>query len=222
MKILKNSGQLWNWPAATTLTQPTLSRILHLHFLYQKILHVPGNILEFGVHYGTSSNILMNFRRILEPNNSNRQFHLFDTFQGFKGTSSYDGDLAHDGDFWLPQDYQIFLQELIETQNNLSHARKSPHMIWVGDAPEQFDAYLEKFPHHVIAMAILDMDIFEPTRIILDKIASRMTRNSILVLDQFNCDAFPGETLAMMEIFKLHKMKIQRTPFGLHAAYLEF
>jgi hypothetical protein len=218
--ILAQSGQMWNWPSVATLTEPTLSRILHLSMLYQKILTIPGNVLEFGVHFGASTNLLMNFRRIFEPRNVNRQFHLFDTFEGFSGTEEKDGPLVSEGDFELSKDYSIFLDKLISTQQEIAFARPNPFKLWCGDAESKVDQYLKEFPHHVIAIAFFDMDIYKPTLSVLKKIIPRLSQGSILVFDQFNCDTYPGETLALLETFELAKISLERGQFSSHSAWM--
>lgn len=89
--VLSDSGALWNWPVASTLTTPSLARILWLAEIYDLIISVPGSILEFGVHFGTSSSILTNLRAIKEPHNYNRELFIFDTFSGFVGSTKADG-----------------------------------------------------------------------------------------------------------------------------------
>ena len=77
-----DSDPIWNWNSLVTLTKPSLARILTLEKIYLSMISVSGDIFEFGCHYGASTNILHNLRRIYEPNRF-RPIHTFDTFQGF-------------------------------------------------------------------------------------------------------------------------------------------
>jgi len=71
----------------------------------------------------------------------------------------------------------------------------------------------------VISMCIFDMDIYAPTKNVLEKIISRLTKGSILVFDEINHDLFPGETIAVDEVLKLNKIRLQRTPLQTHSAW---
>ena len=54
-------------------------------------------------------------------------------------------------------------------------------------------------PELVVSMAIFDMDVYQPTKEILELILPRLHKKSILVFDEFNCKAYPGETQAIIE-----------------------
>ena len=71
----------WNWDSLACLTSPGISRLLHLNEIYNLILELPGDIFEFGCHFGASTSILNNLKNIYEPR-SNRKIHTFDTFEG--------------------------------------------------------------------------------------------------------------------------------------------
>ena len=49
-------------------------------------------------------------------------------------------------------------------------------------------------------MAILDMDVYDPTKKVLQKIKNRLFKGSVLVFDQLNHPDFPGETKAVLDI----------------------
>jgi hypothetical protein len=49
-------------------------------------------------------------------------------------------------------------------------------------------------------MAIFDMDIYKPTKDVLEKIIPRLVKGSLLVFDELNFKAFPGETIAVNEV----------------------
>jgi hypothetical protein len=65
------------------LSRQTLSRILFMHELYQKIINVHGVVIEFGVRWGQNLALFESFRGIYEPYNFNRKIIGFDTFSGF-------------------------------------------------------------------------------------------------------------------------------------------
>ena len=58
--------------------------------IYNEILHIPGNIAEFGVHYGRNIALFEALRGVYEPYNFNRKILGFDTFSGFTSISDKD------------------------------------------------------------------------------------------------------------------------------------
>ena len=90
-----------NWTNHSLCTFPiqSLARIFYYNELYRHILTIPGVICEFGVQWGAGLVSLLNLRNLYEPHNMGRVIYGFDTFEGFYGTSSTDGDLVTDGDY---------------------------------------------------------------------------------------------------------------------------
>jgi hypothetical protein len=218
--ILAESGQMWNWPATATLTRSTIARLLYLSEIYDLILSTPGSILEFGVHHGASSSILTNLRAIKEPYNYNRKLFVFDTFSGFVGSSKKDGVGGGDGKFNLPATYNETLESLLTIHQKLNPLPDIiKHQIYEGDASQRVHDFLSENVHTVVALTIFDMDIYQPTIDALTAIIPRMTKGSVIVFDQFNCDRYPGETLAVMDFFKFSDLKMYRSALMPHCAW---
>ncbi len=214
------SGQLWNWPNCNTLTAPSIARILHLNNLYQKIINVPGSICEFGIHYGSSSSVLINLKQIYEPRNSNRRFFFFDTFDGFDGINSKDGEKVEKGDFGIEGNYEFILRDILETHMAINQVNgDSEYKIFSGDARQTIDDFLASSPESGIALAILDMDLYEPTREVLAKIIPRLTRGAIVVFDEYNHPDYPGESIAVRELLGTHNISLERSIYLPHAAW---
>jgi hypothetical protein len=89
----------------------------------------------------------------------------------------------------------------------------------VGDACDTFPAWLEDNPASIIALAILDFDIYKPTKAVLTRLSERLTKGSILVFDELSCPHFPGETLALMETLGINSLRLKRNP---HQPYCSF
>lgn len=212
------SGAHWNWPSALTLTAVSLSRILHLDDLYRRIIDVPGIVCEFGTHWGTSAAILRNLRTIHEPRNRSRELHLFDTWSGFTGASEADHG-ARDGDFGLPPGWEETLRETLEAQDAANEVPSPPSVVLHrGDARETFAAFLREDPGKVIALASLDMDLYAPTRDVLELLAERLVVGSIVVFDELNYPPHPGETRAFLES-NLRWSRLTRSRFMPYAAF---
>lgn len=212
-QLCPQMGSHWSLHSNIFRDRIALSRILYLDHLYQQIIHVPGIICEFGVQWGGSLTTLMNLRGMYEPYNYSRTIVGFDTFQGFAGTGDKDGQTFEDGDYTTIKDYEAILAELLalhEENSPLSHIKK--HELVKGDVSKTIAPWLASNEHAVIAMAIFDMDIYQPTKDALNAIKHRLVKGSLLVFDELNCAAFPGETAAVAEVFGLENLKLRRHP----------
>ena len=65
------------------LTRQNLSRLLFIKHLYEQIVDIQGDIIEFGVRWGQNLAAFAVLRGILEPYNHSRRLVGFDTFEGF-------------------------------------------------------------------------------------------------------------------------------------------
>jgi hypothetical protein len=227
--VMDISGQIWNWPMGLSLTTPTIARILHLSDMYQKTLGVPGVVCEFGVHYGTASSILINLKQIYEPRNISKRFFLFDTFEGFIHTTSLDGDINSQGDHKLIKNYKEILNKVLTIQQKINEnekekmgGRRDEFTIYEGDATVCVEEFLNENPEAMISMVILDMDLYHPTKKVLEKIIPRLSKGSIVVLDEFNHPDYPGETIALREVLELNKIKLIKSKFLPYAVYFEW
>jgi hypothetical protein len=213
MRLLPQMGPHWNQQMVATLKRQTVSRIIYYHELYKKIVDVPGVICEFGVQWGATLNLLVSLRGMLEPNNYSRHIFGFDTFAGFADVAKQDGDNVKSGDYKTPADYAAVLNELLDIQEFFcrpSHYRN--FSLIEGDVVETFPGWLADNSHAVVAMAIFDMDVYAPTKLVLETIKPRLTKGSVLVFDELNCPHFPGETAAVIETWGLNNLALRRFP----------
>ena len=199
------------------LNRQTLSRVLFMHELYQRIIPVHGVIMEFGVRWGQNLALFSSFRGMYEPYNYNRKIVGFDTFSGFPSVSSHDGidDIAHAGAYGVTSDYDTYLDSVLayhETESPLSHIKK--YELIKGDATITLEQYLLAHPETIIALAYFDFDIYEPTKKCLELIRSHLTKGSVVGFDELNWPSFPGETKAVKEVFGLDKYAIRRSPLN--------
>ncbi len=221
--LLSRLGENWTSHSSIALRRQSLSRILHYDNLYRKIVDIPGVICEFGVHFGATLAQLINLRGIYEPYNASRTIFGFDTFEGFVTIDDKDGNYANIGDYSTFENYKEILDKLLsihESFSPISHIKKFE--LIKGDASRTVDTWLENNPHAIISMAIFDMDVYKPTRDVLEKIIPRLTRGSLLVFDEINCHHFPGETTALNEVIGLGNLELRRSPHQPYAAWATF
>jgi hypothetical protein len=207
------------------LTSKDLSRILFMDYIYKQIVDIQGVVFDFGTRWGNNLAIFTALRGIYEPFNRARKIIGFDTFQGFPSISEKDGksDLMKVGNIATTDNYSEYLNNIIqvhESVNPLSHIKK--HDIVVGDATKQLPIYLENNPETIVSLVYFDFDIYDPTKKCLEIILPRLTKGSVLAFDELNDHDSPGETLALMEVLSLNKVKLQRYRYTSRVSYFVF
>ncbi|MED1801469.1 TylF/MycF/NovP-related O-methyltransferase [Brevibacillus porteri] len=200
-----------------------LSHILFINDIFQQILNVNGVIMEFGVRWGTNLAIYEALRGIYEPYNYTRKIVGFDTFEGFPSVNEKDGtdSIIKKGAYAVTEGYEEYLENLLFTRQKLSplnHINKFE--LVKGDATQTLKKYLEEHPETIISLAYFDFDIYEPTKACLELIMERVTKGSIIAFDELNYPAFPGETLALLEVLGINKYQIRRSKFATVPSYI--
>ena len=201
----------------------SLARMLFMHDLYQRILNVHGVVMEFGVRWGQNLALFASFRGIYEPFNYSRKIIGFDTFKGFPSVDKKDGnsDLASVGAWSVTNNYNEYLDEILQYHENespLSHMKK--YELVKGDASKTIDKYLADNPETVVALAYFDLDIYTPTKKCLEAVKEHLTKGSLIGFDELCYHDFPGETLALKEVFGLDKYRITRSPFSSTSSFI--
>ena len=205
------------------IRRQTLSRILFMDELYQQILPVHGVVMEFGVRWGQNLALFSSLRGIYEPFNHNRKIVGFDTFAGFPRFDPKDGKsgVLTKGAFGVTPQYEQYLQEVLrchEQESPISHIKK--HQLVKGDASQGIKTYLKEHPETIVAMAYFDFDIYKPTLDCLKAIEPHLTKGSVIGFDELNEHDYPGETLALKEVFGLGKYRIRRSKYASLQTYV--
>ena len=200
----------------------TLSRFLFINELYQLILSVHGSIFELGVRYGQNTSLFTSFRGIHEPFNHNRKIIGFDTWEGFPSVDTkHDTENWEPGDYGVPENYEQFLDEVINQHENMAPIPTiSKHLFVKGDASKTIGDYLEKHPETIISLAYFDFDIYKPTKDCLEQIIPYLSKGAIIAFDEINMEEFPGETQAFREVLGTNNFKVHHSPFRANAGYI--
>jgi hypothetical protein len=204
---------------ALYLGKVEVARMIYLHEIYQRILDVPGVIMEFGVRWGQNLALFEAFRGIHEPFNRTRKIIGFDTFEGFPVVSEYDAG-ASPGDYTVTRGYEDYLESLLATrerEGTLAHIKKFE--LIKGDASATVPEYLERHKETVIALAFFDLDVYPPTKAVMEAIRPYLCRGSVVVLDELGEESFQGETVALREVFGLGNLRLVHTTYSSKRAY---
>ena len=196
-----------------------INKFIARYEIFKKILNINGSIVECGVFFGGGLMAWANFSSILEPLNHLRKIIGFDTFSGFPSINKEkDAEDAKEGDLsW--ESYEDLLK-CIEVYNMFRPLGHIPKVELVkGNILETVDKYLSENKHLVISLLYLDVDLYEPTKVAIEKFLPRMPKGAIIAFDELNIKNWPGETLAVLDTIGINNLKIERFNFYPQISY---
>ena len=184
-----------------------LVKFLLLADLYKRAMKVPGVMIEAGVWYGQNLVLLENCRAIFESFNKQRKLVGFDTFSGYR-----ESKFAGTGLYNAGPKYVGYLRELLlaQARANVYGHQPCPHEIVVGDVEKTAQAYFAAHQHLTVALAILDMGPYGPTKAVLEAIKPRLLPGSLVLLDEFTLADTPGEAQAWLEVMGTKGYRMER------------
>lgn len=213
-ELLRNLGLFMN--------RQVWADYLYMHELYKKIINVHGCIAEFGVLWGKNLSFFTCLRGIYEPYNLSRKIIGFDTFAGFvdvePGKDGSDVGIRK-GYFDTTEGYETRLARILELQEQkcaIPHIKKNE--LVKGDISTTLEVYIAEHPETVFAMVYIDVDVYTPTKKILELVTPRLVRGSIIGFDELCHPRFPGETAAFLEETR-GDVRLERLPFGGYKSY---
>lgn len=205
------------------ISRQTMSRILFMQELYQKIINIHGVVMEFGVRWGQNLALFETFRGMYEPFNHSRKIIGFDTFEGFPSVHNKDGnaDVIALGKLATTKKYTNYLEQVLdyhEQESPISHIKK--YEIVKGNLVKTLPIYLDEHPETIIAFAYLDVDLYEPTKKCLELIKDYVVKGSVIGFDELNYPDFPGETSAFKEVMGLDNYTLYRSVHSSASSYI--
>lgn len=167
----------------------TLSRFLGLYEMYKMSLGVAGHIAEVGSFKGAS---LLHFAKLVNifESESLTQVHGFDWFEGTGGDEIE--TFVEAGTY--KESYERLLK-LVKAQqlDNMTFVHKM-------DVITGLEPFLNENKHMQFKLVFLDAGMYNVVKAVLPLFWERLTPGGILILDQYNHELSPGETLAVREI----------------------
>jgi len=188
--------------------------ISHSEF-FKKTSSIRGEVVEFGVFKGNSFFRWIKFRDLLEQTSS-RKIIGFDIFGDFP-EAYFDGD-KQKRDAFIEEtkggksiSYDE-IKQLLELQN----LQKNVEII-KGDILKTLDTYIDDNPHLKISLLHIDVDLYEPCKVILEKLYDKVTKGGIIILDDYG--AFAGTNKAVDDFFE-NKIEIKKLPYSNAISYI--
>ena len=175
--------------------------------IYEKIVELPGDIIEFGVYKSASLIRFLTFRNILE-NDFSRKIIGFDAYGKFpQNLTNIDSDF----DFITKFESSGPGLTVPEVTSILNQKGFENYDLVMGDVFETLPKWLVQNPYTRISLLHLDMDVYAPTKYVLDELWNRVVEGGIIVFDDYN--TVEGETVAVDEFLKKHKLKLAKNHF---------
>lgn len=158
--------------------------------------NVISEVVEFGCYIGTTSLFL---RRLLDLHKSDKQLHVYDSFEGLPPKTAKDSSAA--GEQFRAGELRVSKKELLR-EFRKAHLR-SPvvHKAWFSELTET------DIPQQ-ISFAYLDGDFYESIMDSLTFVWPRMSRGGIITVDDYGRDALPGATRAVQEFFARQNVEL--------------
>lgn len=204
------------------------AKFLNRYEIFKKQLNVHGSILECGVNLGSGLFSWLHFSTILEPFNTSRLIFGFDTFKGFTGLNKKKDSK---GIYLDKKKFIKFNSNLINDDIKRSvkiHNSNRPVnkiekvQLYKGDVSKTFPKFLKENPQLIISLLHIDLDIYKPTKKVLEFARKRLVKGSVIAFDDLNAKDGPGETLALIETLGLKKYKLHRNNFDSFLSYIVF
>ncbi|MBN4056218.1 class I SAM-dependent methyltransferase [Rhodothermus sp. AH-315-K08] len=179
-----------------TCSVDRIAKLVAHYELFKSILPCNGAIVECGVYKGASLSRFAMFRELLEPE-GNRELVAFDSFGAFPETE-------FEGDKYLRDRFvRVAGLDSISREQMMSvlHQKKCENGVQLheGDICKTVPKVVGERPDLQIALLNLDVDLYEPSVVVLEHLFPRIVPGGILILDDYN--SFPGETKAADDYF---------------------
>jgi hypothetical protein len=176
------------------------TRYLAHYELFKMTVDLPGHYLEFGVYFGKSYFIWHKLLEVFTPTATHKKVIGFDTFEGFPRLTPEDGKndsaVQKEPGGWSAAGFHAEFLELLELHNQDAVLPAGRGMIVKGDVCKTLPQWLDQNSEARFCLCNLDMDLYEPTSVILDSCWDRIVTGGVVIFDEYATSKWPGETKA--------------------------
>ena len=152
---------------------------------------VEGTVVEFGCYIGTTSLFI---RRLLDARGDDREFHVYDSFNGLPPKASQDSSPA--GEQFKAGELAVSKKDFLREFHKANLQPPITHKSWFSDLTPA------DVPNK-IAFAFLDGDFYESIRDSLLLVLPKMQPGSVIMIDDYAREALPGVAKAAREFLPL-------------------
>ena len=208
----------WDYENGFYLTSHVtrLAKMLAHYELYKTIVGLPGHIVECGVYKGASFLRFATFREILESPHS-RKMIGFDAFGRFPEDNEDADNKSFVRRFSEAGGDGISRESLVEV---LAYKAFDNCELIEGDICRTVPQYVLDHPELKIALLHVDVDVYQPTKVILEQLFGRVVQGGLVVFDDYGTVA--GETRAIDGFLEKtgREILIEKLPISHIPAYI--
>lgn len=194
------------------------NQIIAYYDMFSKIIDSPGSILEFGVFYGNGLFTWLNLLETFVSTDRGRKVYGFDDFKGYNRTHDnldvkgikYIDDVR--GSFKIDKETIKKLVELHNSDNLVPFDRRC--VLYDGDVTKTLPRFREDNPGVRICLANIDLNLYEPTKFVLEYVWDIIVKGGIVVFRGYGSKPWEGESKAIDEFFLNRKCKFETIKFN--------
>lgn len=170
---------------------------------------VEGAVVEFGCYIGTTSVFI---RRLLDRQDPERPFHVYDSFAGLPPKTTPDASLT--GESFTAGALAVSKKDFLREFHKAHLKPPVVHKGWFKDLSSS------DVPPR-IAFAFLDGDFYESIRDSLRLVLPNLQPGGAIVIDDYAREALPGVAIAVHELLSDAIIRTQHNLGIYHALSLE-
>jgi len=199
-----------------------LGKLVARSILFNRVIGVPGDIVECGVFKGSGILTWLKLKSILAPNSFKKiiGFDFFDREGLINELSGMDSDRMADlfaaCNFDLNVEYKAALEMMIVDAGFGHHEFE----LIQGDISRTSVDIVDKRPGFKISLLYMDLDVEKPTYDTLRALWPNVSRGGIVVLDEYACHQW-SESIGVDRFAEEHNLQIKSLDFCAPTAYIE-
>jgi len=177
--------------------------------------------MEFGLYHGSTFFFLARLLDIFHNaqqevhQTSTKHLYGFELFDRLKEFSSEDGSLNSD----VNKESGAFHTDKADFYTTLEHLRSDSRIgrrihVVEGDVSDTFPKFIEENPGIKLSFVLLDMDLYWPTKVVLERLMPLMVPGGSILFDNYGFAAWPGETKAVDEFVVKYDLRLQSIPWS--------
>lgn len=184
-----------------------LNKIITHYEIFKLTEKIPGKILEFGIFKGNSLIRFLSFRNLL--NLSRKKVIGFDAFGDFpKQKINEDNKFAKNHDKYFGKGHSV--TNIIKS---LEKKKIDNFKLIKGNIMKTLPIFLKKQKNLKISFLHLDLDVYEPTKFVLNTLFKKISKNGLVLIDDYG--KIKGATNATDEFLKKNrKLRLQTLEFN--------
>ena len=205
----------WDYENGFNITSDIsrFGKLIAHYELYKKIIELPGVVIEAGVFKAGSLIRFATYRELFEFSYS-RKIIGFDAFGAFPPQKNKsDNEFAQQHDEIAGKGIQI------EELKNIFEYKGIRNIDLIqGNINKTVPQYTEDNPSLKIALLHIDVDVYDPTKTILDCFYDRVVKNGVIIFDDYS--QIEGETNAVDDFFSDKEYHFKKFKFSHSPTYV--